>query len=215
MNEELEVLKIVTQRLNDVNIPYMISGSMAVNYYAIPRMTRDIDIVIELKDLDVNKFTDLFQDDFYIDKETVRREVQRKGMFNLIHNEYVVKIDFILHQKSDFQNSCFDRRKKIGIEQNTMWMISAEDLILAKLLWAQESRSEIQSRFRRMMMAKSPEERLRMGCSMFGAAKQIVVSSIEEKHPQYTSEQMKGEVFRRFYKGDFSDSEINKVLSVL
>jgi hypothetical protein len=40
MNEELEVLKIVTRRLNEANIPYMICGSIASNYYTVPRMTR-------------------------------------------------------------------------------------------------------------------------------------------------------------------------------
>lgn len=74
---------------------------------------------------------------------------------------------------------------------------------------------EIMLRFHRMIMAKNPQERLRMGCSMFDAAKIIVVSSIKNKHPQYTSRQTKIEVFRRFYKDAFSDVEINKVLSGL
>jgi hypothetical protein len=46
MSEELEVLKIVTQRLREAGINYMISGSIASNYYTIPRMTRDIDVVV-------------------------------------------------------------------------------------------------------------------------------------------------------------------------
>jgi hypothetical protein len=46
MSEELEVLKIVAECLNTAAIPYMITGSMAMNFYAIPRMTRDIDIVV-------------------------------------------------------------------------------------------------------------------------------------------------------------------------
>jgi len=66
MSEELEVLKIVTSRLNEANIPYMISGSIAANYYTIPRMTRDIDVVIGLKQGDIDKFTSLFEDDFYV-----------------------------------------------------------------------------------------------------------------------------------------------------
>ncbi len=45
MNDELQVLKIVAQRLEEAHIPYMLSGSMALNFYAEPRMTRDIDIV--------------------------------------------------------------------------------------------------------------------------------------------------------------------------
>ncbi|HEV8672743.1 MAG TPA: hypothetical protein VGX21_01745 [Methylomirabilota bacterium] len=49
MSEELEVLKSVARRLDDLGIPYMVTGSMATSYYAVPRMTRDIDIVVELR----------------------------------------------------------------------------------------------------------------------------------------------------------------------
>ena len=61
MSEELEVLKIVTGRLNEADIPYMISCSIAANYYTIPRMTRDIDVVIELKENAIDKFIALFE----------------------------------------------------------------------------------------------------------------------------------------------------------
>ncbi len=144
MNEELETLRMVAQRLNKANIAYMISGSMAANYYTVPRMTRDIDIVIELKDEDVNKFVSLFQSDFYIDEEMIKKEVLRQGVFNLIHNQYVIKIDFIIRKGAEFQNATFSRRKKVLIEKTPMWFISAEDLILAKLHWAKDSHSETQ-----------------------------------------------------------------------
>ena len=144
MNEELETLRMLTQRLNKANIAYMISGSMAANYYTVPRMTRDIDIVIELKDENVNKFVSLFQSDFYIDEEMIKKEVLRQGMFNLIHNQYVIKIDFIIRKGGEFQNATFSRRKKVLIEKTPMWFISAEDLILAKLHWAEDSHSETQ-----------------------------------------------------------------------
>lgn len=144
MNEELEVLKIVTERLNKANINYMISGSIAANYYTVPRMTRDIDAVIELKYADIDRFEGLFRDDFYIDKEMIRNEVRRQGMFNLIHNKYVIKVDFIICKDLEFQKTAFSRRVKILIEDNPMWFTSAEDLILAKLLWAKDSYSETQ-----------------------------------------------------------------------
>jgi len=70
MSEELEVLKTVTQRLNEAGIRYMVSGSIAANYYTVPRMTRDIDIVIELEQSDIDRFVGLFQGDFYIDGDT-------------------------------------------------------------------------------------------------------------------------------------------------
>jgi len=43
-----DLLHRVCTSLDDNNIPYMISGSIALNVYTIPRMTRDIDIVVEL-----------------------------------------------------------------------------------------------------------------------------------------------------------------------
>lgn len=144
MSEELEVLKIVTQCLNKANIAYMISGSIAANYYTVPRMTRDIDIIVELKDADIDKFVALFQNDFYVDKETIKSEVSRYGIFNLIHNQHVIKIDFIVREETEFQDAAFSRRKKVLIEDKPMWFISAEDLILAKLFWAKDSHSEMQ-----------------------------------------------------------------------
>ena len=144
MSEEFEVLKIVTQRLREAGFDYMISGSIAANYYTIPRMTRDIDMVIELKKGDIDRFVDLFEGDFYVNREMVTNEVSRQGMFNLIHNQYVIKIDFILKKSSAYQDAAFSRRKEILIEGSPMCFISAEDLVISKLIWAKDSRSEIQ-----------------------------------------------------------------------
>lgn len=144
MNEELEVLKIVTHRLGAAGFDYMVSGSVAANYYTVPRMTRDIDIVISLKNADIDKFFNLFQKDFYIDKEMIKEEVRRKGMFNLIHNKLVVKVDFIIQKEEEFNKLELKQKKKVIIEKTPMWFISAEDLILAKLLWAKDTHSEMQ-----------------------------------------------------------------------
>jgi len=144
MSEELEVLRIVTQRLREAGINYMISGSIAANYYTIPRMTRDIDVVIELKQGDIDRFVGLFEDDFYINRETVANEVSREGMFNLIYNRYVIKIDFIIKKSSEYQQVEFSRRKQVLIEQSPMWFVSSEDLVISKLVWAKDSHSEMQ-----------------------------------------------------------------------
>lgn len=44
----LQFLQTVCQKLDSENIMYMVSGSLALNAYTVPRMTRDIDIVISL-----------------------------------------------------------------------------------------------------------------------------------------------------------------------
>jgi len=90
MNEELTVLRTVAQSLDKAAITYMVSGSMAANYYTIPRMTRDIDVVIELRMDDLTRFTSAFEGSFYVDREVIAREIPQCGMFNLIHNEYLL-----------------------------------------------------------------------------------------------------------------------------
>ena len=146
MSEELEILKIVVERLEQTGIPYFISGSLAANYYTVPRMTRDIDIVLELKPAHLKLFIANFQNDFYVEGESIKEEVGRRGMFNLIHKEYAFKVDFIIRKETEFQDSCFKRCREVRLEDYTARMISREDLVIAKLLWAKDSLSELQLR---------------------------------------------------------------------
>ena len=134
MNEELEILKTVCQRLKDAGIPYMITGSIAANFYAVPRMTRDIDIVIVVKREDRASLGALFKNDFYVDAESIRKAIEERGMFNIIHNEYVIKVDFIIRKDSPYRELEFKRRQKIRIEGTEISLVSIEDLILSKLL---------------------------------------------------------------------------------
>ncbi len=156
MSEEIDVLKQVTAILEKMNVPYIISGSIAANYYSIPRMTRDIDIVIELKRPVLKNFVEKFKREFFLDEDVIQREMENLGMFNLIHREYVIKIDFILHKQSAFQKSTFLRRKKIIIEDHPMCLISLEDIVLSKLLWSKESLSEMQLNDVRNLIKTNP-----------------------------------------------------------
>ena len=103
MSEEIEVLKIVTGRLEGAGIGYMVTGSMALNYYALPRMTRDIDLVVELSPRDAERIVDLFREDFYVDGEAVRRAIERREAFNAIEMTRVVKADFVVRRESAYR----------------------------------------------------------------------------------------------------------------
>ena len=144
MNEELKVLKSIAKLLEDAKVFYMISGSMAANYYTVPRMTRDIDVVLELIPGDIERLIESLDKIFWVDSEVASHEASACGMFNVIHKDYLIKVDCIIGKDSEFQKSAFKRRKQVRIEDHPLWLISPEDLILAKLLWAQESLSEMQ-----------------------------------------------------------------------
>lgn len=71
----LTVLKIVAQRLGKQGIAYILSDSIAMNLYAIPRMTRDIDIVIKLKSEELDAVHTMFENDSYVDKEIIKEAI--------------------------------------------------------------------------------------------------------------------------------------------
>ncbi len=86
----------------------------------------------------------LADEDFYVDQLSIERAVNNHGIFNIIHNEYVIKIDFIVKKAVEFRQVEFQRRRQIVIDKVSMWIVSPEDLILSKLWWAKDSLSEMQ-----------------------------------------------------------------------
>lgn len=73
----------------------------------------------------------------------------------------------------------------------------------------------VDSQFRQLMMTKSQEERLLMGCSMYDTAKQIVESAILNQNPEITPQKIKEEAFLRFYGAEFNRAEKKKILNGL
>lgn len=144
MSDELDVLKSVTARLQTAGIPYMVTGSMAANFYTTPRMTRDIDLVVELSETDIALVLSLFQDECYIDPDMVRQAIRNRSMFNMIHNAVVVKIDCVVRKDTEYRREEFARRRTVTIADQSMAIVAPEDLILSKLDWAKDSHSQMQ-----------------------------------------------------------------------
>lgn len=75
---------------------------------------------------------------------SVRNAISRKRMFNIIHFETGFKIDFIVKKEGKYYESEFQRRKMFKIGDKQCFFVSAEDTIIAKLIWAKRSGSEKQ-----------------------------------------------------------------------
>ena len=157
MSEELDVLHAVTQRLDAAAIPYMVTGSIAMSYYAAPRMTRDIDFVVALESGDIDRVHALFREDFYIDRDAAERAIVEKSVFNLIHRTSIVKVDFVIRKTSEYRQLEFSRQRRVTIGGQTVSMVTAEDLIISKLDWARESHSEMQLSDVRNLLASVPD----------------------------------------------------------
>src|SRR6266480_8078033 len=84
---EIDVVRDISRRFDQTGINYMLTGSMAMNYYAQPRMTRDIDIVIAITHQDVERVGALFRPDYYVSEKNIRESLDQESIFNVIHQE--------------------------------------------------------------------------------------------------------------------------------
>ena len=133
MSAELEVLQDAIARLERAGIAYMLTGSVALSFYAEPRMTRDVDLVVELADRDPGAITALFAPDYYVSQEDVARAIAARAMFNVLHLGKVVKLDFIVRKDTAYRQREFERRRPVALPGFEAWIVSREDLILSKL----------------------------------------------------------------------------------
>ena len=137
-NEPIEVTLKVTQVLESLGIPYLISGSLASTLYGMVRTTQDSDIVAEMRIEHLQPFVSSLQGEFYLDDEMIAESIQRHTSFNIIHRETMFKVDVFIPQPRPFLQSQLIRSQKQTFQFETevsAKFASPEDTILAKLEW--------------------------------------------------------------------------------
>ena len=89
MQNELDIVRDVSQRLDGAGIGYMLTGSMAMNYYAQPRMTRDIDVVVALQREDGERVVMLFSPDYYVSREAVDSSIAHQSQTERVSSQRI------------------------------------------------------------------------------------------------------------------------------
>lgn len=141
MSPEEEALASVVGILTSCGIPYMLTGSVAASYHGRPRATHDADLVIDPAPSQLECLvTSLQGADFYVDLDSAREAMRRRGQFNAIEMRYACKIDLILRQDRPFSETEFGRRVAVDLTfGHNVSIVTPEDAILSKLEWARKS----------------------------------------------------------------------------
>ena len=137
-SEAINVTLLVTEVLDELNIPYVIGGSMASIIHGMLRTTMDVDIVADLQPAHVQPFAAAFQDAFYVDEQMIHQAVRHRSSFNLIHLETMFKVDIFPTKARAFDQQQLIRRIAAPVSDDgstQLWVLSAEDVVLAKLDW--------------------------------------------------------------------------------
>ncbi len=139
-----DFLRVLIDFFEKQNIPYMLSGSVAMSLYTQPRFTRDYDFVVNLKNEHNNELLKNFTGDYYINDESVKDAISRKTMFNIIDHKSGYKADFMILKDDPFRQTEFLRQKKMKFLDMMISVVSPEDLLLSKIIWIQKIQSGVQ-----------------------------------------------------------------------
>jgi hypothetical protein len=140
----IDFLKILIGFFDSNKIHYMLSGSVAMSTYTVPRFTRDFDFVVHLKQSDIINLMKEFKEGYYCNEDAVRQAINEKGMFNIIDPKSGYKADFLILKDEPYRQEEFSRRRLIDFLDLKLYVVSPEDLLLSKLIWIQDVQSGIQ-----------------------------------------------------------------------
>ncbi|MGY8823735.1 MAG: nucleotidyltransferase domain-containing protein [Candidatus Latescibacterota bacterium] len=135
-----ELLRKVVKTLDQNDLDYMITGSVASSLQGEPRSTHDIDLVLSIQETAIGNLVEAFPAPAYhLDAESIREAISHKSMFNLIDVAEGDKVDFWLLTNQAFDQSRFARKYAEEVLGMRLKVSSPEDTILAKLQWALKS----------------------------------------------------------------------------
>jgi hypothetical protein len=140
-------LATVVRALEQAGISYMLTGSLAAAYYATPRATQDVDIVIEVEPESLEGLVELLLGQgFYVSLDAAQEALRTRGQFNAIDPDRGWKADFIVRKDRPFSRTEFERRQSSTILGVELPIARLEDVVIAKLEWAHMGDSELQRR---------------------------------------------------------------------
>lgn len=143
---EHDFVLLFVLRLNRAGIRYMVTGSVASIVYGEPRLTHDIDLVVDLDLRDAERVVQAFPlDEFYCPPlEIIEIELKRnlRGHFNIIHHETGFRADVYISGHDDLHRWALENRKSFQIRGEIVWVAPIEYVIVRKLQYYHEGGSD-------------------------------------------------------------------------
>jgi hypothetical protein len=138
---EEDALAKVVGLLEDIGVPYMLTGSVAASYHGRPRATHDTDIVVDPTSSQLDTLVQrLAAAGFYVDPEGAREALRRRRPFNVIETSHACKIDLIIRRERAFSREELARRVVVDLSPGcTVSIVTPEDAVLSKLEWARRA----------------------------------------------------------------------------
>lgn len=142
--EPIQITQQIAQEFERLDIRYLVGGSLASSLHGIPRATHDVDMVAEITYEHIPKLVKALESEFYIDAEMIRGAIQHRSSFNVIHLATMFKVDIFILKPDVASQEEMTRREQYQVSEipeQTLFLASAEDVVVHKLYWYQLSGS--------------------------------------------------------------------------
>jgi hypothetical protein len=137
--EPLRIVTRVARILEELQVPFLIGGSLASSVHGVPRATLDADMVAALRLLHIARLVSALGDEFYADRESIEEAIRQRRTFNLIHLPTMYKVDVFIARPDAMSREEMARRQVLTVhaegEEFVLPFCSAEDTIVQKLEW--------------------------------------------------------------------------------
>jgi hypothetical protein len=152
-----EIYFAYTDRLEALDLSYVVTGSVASSVYGEPRFTHDIDLMLLLPAGAIDRLWNAFPgDEFYCPPvETIREEAGRSGSghFNLIHHESGFRADVYVVDADGLTGWALEKHRVVElVPGRTLRVAPPEYVILSKLEFHAEGGGEKHLRDIRAML---------------------------------------------------------------
>jgi hypothetical protein len=159
----LNPISIFAPPLQRAGFQWMTVGSIAANAYGEFRVTNDVDLVLVMQPADALQLVEVFPGtEFYRPPvEVIQVEAARsqRGHFNLIHHETGFKADIYLAGQDPLHAWALQRRRDAQVAGVDVWLAPPEYVVIGKLEFYREGRSEKHLRDIRAMLAVTTFDR--------------------------------------------------------
>lgn len=134
----IELAADIARRLDRLDIPYVIGGSLASALVGEPRSTADVDVAVKLSTAMVGPLIADVEADFYVPEAAVSVAVASRSSFNLIDRRSALKVDVFVLGDDLLDRRQLERRRSVPLPVDppqAVWVTSTEDVVLRKLRW--------------------------------------------------------------------------------
>ena len=126
----------VIDALTALGVPYMLSGSLASNFYGVPRSTQDADLVLELSALPLEAFAALIGPGLQVDAQLAFETVTGARRLLVRAPDAAFEVELFDLTDDPHDRERFARRRTVAAFDRQVVLPTAEDVIITKLRWA-------------------------------------------------------------------------------